>query len=55
MKYKVRGGFFVHLGDQVYSPEDELDITPEQAAAIAHQIEPLEQSKKEKSGAKVQS
>lgn len=51
MKYKVRSGFFVYLNEQVYEPGTELELTDDQAALVAHQIEPAEAPKRQRKAA----
>jgi hypothetical protein len=40
-KYKVRDQFFVHLNEQVYEPGTVVELTEEEAAKVAHQVEPV--------------
>lgn len=48
MKYKVRPGFFVHLGeDKVASEGTILELTESEFQLYAHQLEPVKQQKPE--------
>jgi hypothetical protein len=42
MEYKVRDHFFVHLDGQSYGPGSSVDLSDEQAARHAAQIEAVE-------------
>jgi hypothetical protein len=42
MKYRVRDHFHVHLRQQAHGPGTELDLTDDEAARVAHQIELVE-------------
>lgn len=54
MKYLVRPGFYVHLGEgNIALPGTVLDLTPELFQLYAHQLEVFE--KQESKRAKVQS
>jgi hypothetical protein len=41
MKYRVRDGFYVQLGDRVYLPGEAITLTSVEALDRAHQIEAL--------------
>lgn len=48
MKYRVRQGFYVHLGeDNIASPGDVIDLTPDKFQRYAHQLELVETPTKE--------
>lgn len=54
-QYKVRDGFFLHLGqDNVKEPGTVVELSPSQAEKYAHQIEPVVRNKP-KSDEQVQS
>ena len=38
-KVVVRGGFTVHLGGEIFSEGELLELSEEEAALVAHQIE----------------
>jgi len=44
-RFKVRSGFFVHLGEQVFEPGVELELDDAQFALVAHQVEPVAEVK----------
>jgi hypothetical protein len=43
--FKVRSEFFVHLDGKVFEPGTELELTPEQAELVLHQVELLPEPK----------
>ena len=45
MQYKVRSDFFVHLRDQVFRPQELLELTEEEFDRVAHQVELIESVK----------
>lgn len=50
MKYRVRQGFYVHLGeDNIASSGDVIDLTPDKFQRYAHQLELVEQLKQQES------
>jgi hypothetical protein len=45
MQFKVRDSFFVHLRNQVFRPQELLELTEEELELVAHQVEPIEAPK----------
>ena len=41
MQFKVRDHFYVHLHEKVHGPGSVLELSEEDAALVAHQIEPV--------------
>jgi hypothetical protein len=46
-KYVVRDGFSLLLAESVYPAGSEIDLSPVQAALVAHMIEPAPEQKPE--------
>lgn len=45
MQYKVRSEFYVHLRNQVFRPEELIELTEEELELVAHQVELIEEAK----------
>lgn len=45
MQYKVRNEFYVHLRNQVFRPQELLELSDEEFELVAHQVEPVEAPK----------
>lgn len=45
MQYKVRSDFYVHLRNQVFRPQELLELSDEEFELVAHQVEPVEAPK----------
>lgn len=45
MQYKVRSEFYVHLRNQVFRPQELLELSDEEFELVAHQVEPVEAPK----------